>query len=112
MGRPGRPKRGEKLVLIPVRVTREMANLIDRAMEIEGLKGQRDQYREELDKLQRLQHEDRSAATGIPETKELLRTVEKQLADRQRDRDRLEVIGQPEAEPRPAHPPALSHSVG
>jgi len=63
----------------------------DLELEIEGLKGQRDQYREELDKLQRLQHEDRSAASGIPETKELLRTVEKQLADRQRDRDRLEL---------------------
>ena len=64
---------------------------LDLELEIEGLKGQRDQYREELDKLERLQHEDRSAGSGIPETEELLRTVEKQLADKNRDRDRLEL---------------------
>jgi len=61
----------------------------DLELEIEGLAGQRDQYREQLDKLRRLQHEDRSAGSGIPETQELLDTVEEQLAERKRDRDRL-----------------------
>jgi len=64
---------------------------LDLELEIKGLEGQRDQYVEELDKLDRLQHEDRSAGSGIPETKELLLMVEKQLADKNRDRDRLEL---------------------
>jgi len=63
----------------------------DLELEIEGLEGQRDQYREQLDKLIRLQREDRTAGLGIPETKELLETIEGQLDERKRDRDRLEL---------------------
>ncbi len=58
-------------------------------LEIRRLEGQRDQYEQEVRNLERLEHEDERASAEIPETREFLRAVEKQLEEKRGDRERL-----------------------
>jgi len=63
---------------------------LDLELDIKRLEGERDQYAKELENLkQRLVYDDPQANAQIPETKENLRTVEKALEEKKRDRNRL-----------------------
>ena len=64
---------------------------IDLELEIKRLEGLRDQNAKQLETLKRLRHDDPQASTRIPESEATLEAVEKQLEERRRDRERLEL---------------------
>ena len=64
---------------------------VDIDLEVSGLKGQVDSYRQQLDNLYTQQHRDPQALAQIPSIREALQAVEDQLARRREDRRRLQL---------------------
>lgn len=64
---------------------------VDLDLEIESIRGERDQYAQELENLKRLRHDDPRAGGQILEKEESLFTAQQQLAEKLRDRNRLQL---------------------
>ncbi|NQT12207.1 MAG: HlyD family secretion protein [Planctomycetes bacterium] len=64
---------------------------VDLDLEIESIRGERNQYARELENLKRLRHDDPRVSAQIPEKEESLFTAEQQLAEKLRNRNRLQL---------------------
>jgi len=65
---------------------------VDLELAINKLAGDRDQYRMQLRSLQQQRFRDPRAGAEIPQTAEMLEAVENQLAEKQRDQKRLQLL--------------------